>query len=266
MPIERICKTCGNHFFVDPYRVREGTGNFCSLNCFGNSPENKARCAEMGKYERTPEIRTKYSESRRGKSCPHTEEQNRKIGKANSKPHPWTTEWNLSHKGRFIGERNPNFGKHHTEKTKEDIRQAHLDYLKKLQTEPELLIEFRKKQQKGLHKRPTKPEQHLIDILNKHFAEFKYNGGCSLGIVLGGLVPDFVNIDGKKQVIEVFGDYWHNRENMPWHQTELGRIMAYNSVGYKTLIIWEHNLKEKTEVEIVDMVKAFTGRRKKCLV
>jgi hypothetical protein len=107
--------------------------------------------------------------------------------------------------------------------------------------------------------KPTKPEKQLTDILNRHFPDFKYNGDFGLGITIGGLIPDFVNTNGKKEVIEVFGDYWHNQENLPWHRTELGRTMAYNSVGYKTLIIWEHDLKEKSEGEIVNMVKAFTG-------
>lgn len=84
-------------------------------------------------------------------------------------------------------------------------------------------------------------------------------------MVIGHCVPDFANCDGKKEVIELFGDYWHTKkEKMYWHYTELGRIMAYNSFGYNCLIIWEHELNDSEAV--VSKIKQFTkhGRRVKC--
>lgn len=97
------------------------------------------------------------------------------------------------------------------------------------------------KQLKARHVHPNKLELILQTIIGP---EFKYNGDGRLGIVLAGLVPDFVNIDGRKQVIELFGDYWHNMDGIKWHQTELGRIATYKSVGWDCLIIWEHELKD----------------------
>lgn len=112
---------------------------------------------------------------------------------------------------------------------------------------------------RGCKRGINKPEKCLQIILDKHFPnEFKYNGNCELGVVLGGCVPDFVNVNGKKQVIEVFGDYWHDRSNMDWKQTEFGRKTAYSQLGYKCVIIWEHELvnsprygKQLTESELV---------------
>ena len=88
-----------------------------------------------------------------------------------------------------------------------------------------------------------------------------------LGITLAGLVPDFVNIDGKKEIIEVFGDYWHDstKRDLSWHATELGRIMAYQAIGYKCLIIWEHELKELSEEQLINKIKLFFRRRKNAL-
>lgn len=119
---------------------------------------------------------------------------------------------------------------------------------------------------KQLQARGTKPnkiERYLENILNSHLPDYKYNGDGRLGIVLAGLVPDFPNVNGKKQVIEVFGDYFHNprKRELKWHQTELGRIMAYNSVGFDCLVIWEHELKELTEEEIVEKISNFSKRR-----
>lgn len=94
--------------------------------------------------------------------------------------------------------------------------------------------------------RPTKPELVLQTILNEYFPTFKYNGDYSLGIILDGMIPDFVNINGEREVIEMFGDYWHSpgriKKNGNWKASELGKTMAYNSLGYKCLIIWESEL------------------------
>ena len=112
---------------------------------------------------------------------------------------------------------------------------------------------------RGQSIRPTLPEKQLIDLFANHFPQFKYNGDGRLGVTLGGLTPDFVNVNGKKQVIEVFGDYWHSPKVLgdKWKGSELGKIMAYNSVGWDCLIIWEHELKELTEEQILEKISNF---------
>lgn len=114
----------------------------------------------------------------------------------------------------------------------------------------------------GAHKRPTMPEKKLIDILQRRLPEYKYNGDYGLGVTLSGLVPDFVNVNGRKEIIEVFGDYWHGptRRDLPWYATELGRIMAYQSLGYKCLIIWEHEVKELEEEQLIKKINTFFRR------
>lgn len=116
----------------------------------------------------------------------------------------------------------------------------------------------------GAHKRPTKPEKRLTDILERNLPEYEYNGDFGLGITLASLIPDFINVNGKKEIIEVFGDYWHNpaKRNLPWYATELGRIMAYQAIGYKCLIIWEHELKELSEEQLIKKIKTFFRKRK----
>lgn len=116
----------------------------------------------------------------------------------------------------------------------------------------------------GAHKRPTKPEKRLTDILERYLPEYEYNGDFGLGIILASLIPDFINVNGKKEIIEVFGDYWHDptKRNLPWYATELGRIMAYQAIGYKCLIIWEHELKELSEEQLIKKIKTFFRKRK----
>jgi hypothetical protein len=112
---------------------------------------------------------------------------------------------------------------------------------------------------KGNRKRPTLPEKIMQGILNKHFPEFKYNGDFGQGIVLAGLVPDFVNTNGKKQVIEVFGDYFHSAKVVGSRQrgTEAGKIEAYKSVGFNCLVIWQSDLEHSSEDIIISKINQF---------
>jgi very-short-patch-repair endonuclease len=111
-------------------------------------------------------------------------------------------------------------------------------------------------------KGPNKIEGKILDLILNNSLNFKYNGNGELGVVLGGMIPDFVNVNGKKQVIEVFGDYYHGTLERKWRQSELGRIMAYNSLGYKCLILWEHDINNKKPEELVSVLSNFTKSRK----
>lgn len=116
---------------------------------------------------------------------------------------------------------------------------------------------------RGRQSKPTKPEQTIIDIVRKYFPQFKYNGIGNLNTTLAGQVPDFVNVNGKKQVIEVFGNYWHTTLARAWKDTELGKRMAYNSVGYDCLVLWENEIKSKSEQELVEIIGGFASKRHK---
>lgn len=110
---------------------------------------------------------------------------------------------------------------------------------------------------------PNKIESKVLNIIVQNKLQFQYNGNGELGVVLRGMVPDFVNTNGKKQVIEVFGDYYHNLPLQKWNHSELGRIMAYNSLGYQCLILWERDIRAKSDEELTMMLKRFTKRRVK---
>lgn len=111
-----------------------------------------------------------------------------------------------------------------------------------------------------LHSLPNKPELELSSLLQKTFpGEYKYNGDYSQGVVLGGLVPDFINVNGKKQVIELFGDYWHDKKgSVPWKATEFGRKAIFSQLGFSCLVIWEHELKSPDDV--VERIREFNDK------
>jgi len=176
---------------------------------------------------------------------------------------------------------NPHYGKHHSVMQRKQIGLATIEHFKN----PEIRHKHRqgllrsgakehaskwmrqhryeewfiKKTIQGLRIKPNKVERKLMHILNCYFPkEWEYNTGK---VVLNGLIPDFTNINGRKAVIEVFGSYWHSENKkhyrkLSWHQTELGRMMAYNALGFKCLVIWDYNL--ANEKAIVSKVNQFT--------
>lgn len=104
---------------------------------------------------------------------------------------------------------------------------------------------FREKRLKsimrGWHISPNRPEIEMGNILGYLCPnEYKYTGDGA--IIINGMVPDYTNINGKKKVLEMFGDYWHRNDNPQ------NRINKYKEYGYECLIIWEHELKDRENV------------------
>ena len=102
---------------------------------------------------------------------------------------------------------------------------------------------------KSLHITPNKPESKLIELLNKHYPkEYEFVGDGK--VIIEGCNPDFINVNGKKYIIEVFGLYWHNNKNTKYNATEKGRIELFAKYGYSTLVIWEKEFKDEAKLLI----------------
>ena len=279
--IERVCETCDNHFFVSPYRVREGTGRFCSLKCYGASPGHISHSPLWGKYERSDKVRKTLVQRchERFAGVQKLEEHKRKIGEANrGKKRPDLVA--------FRGPGNHQLGHSVLPETKEKIRQKHLAYIartpieqRRLSPETKAKLSAVRKQQwqdpeyvakliKAMALSPNKLEQRIIKILEPTYPEYKYNGDFGQGICLGGLTPDFVNINGRKEVIEILGDYWHSPEIIgnDWRRSAEGKVEIYKSVGHKCLILWESEINQSSDVQILDKVRQFHEGGKICLV
>lgn len=112
--------------------------------------------------------------------------------------------------------------------------------MKKLYTNEEYLISL----QKGLKTKPNRVEKKLIKILEDiKINYFEFVGDFSFWI--GGKNPDFINKNSKK-IIELFGNYWHSKEITGVDELihERQRIKHFDKFGYKTLIIWENEIKD----------------------
>lgn len=149
-------------------------------------------------------------------------------------------------------------GKHLSEETKQKIRLANKGKKRSEETRKKNSLnmlgntrskiphpwlknpEFMKKRLQGLLKRPTSPERMLLKIIEENNLSYKYVGNGNF--IIQGFNPDFINCNGQKKIIEVYGDYWHNKEERKIR--DKFRLETFAKYGYKTLIIWEHEFKD----------------------
>jgi len=135
------------------------------------------------------------------------------------------------------------------------------EIIRKLQRSEKSIIH--KAQRLGLSspKEPNGRELQLQALIDKACpGEYIYTGDGKL--MIGGLSPDFANCNGKKKLIELFGDYWHSDEVVKgvWKRTEFGRKATFSQFGYDTLVIWENELDTKSEEELINIIKEFNRR------
>lgn len=171
---------------------------------------------------------------------------------------------------RRLGEKNPNFGKHHSEATCKKIGDANRGQkspyfgkgfmrgkhhseatLKKMsdvkkgkhpsEATREKLREARRHQK--IHH--TKPELIFEEMCKKYELPFKYTGDGAFWIQ--NLNPDFVECNGKKIAVEIFGVAFHSplftfRPNIPYSQTLEGRRRILKKYGWKLIVLWDRDL------------------------
>jgi hypothetical protein len=118
--------------------------------------------------------------------------------------------------------------------------------LKKLRNTPE----FSQKIIKGIVKKPNKCEQKLINIINDNSLPYKYVGNGNF--MVGNRCPDFINSNGSKKIIELFGRTYHSPRHsffkISYNHTENGTKEYYKNFGYSCLVIWDYELKERAIV------------------
>lgn len=100
--------------------------------------------------------------------------------------------------------------------------------------------------------RPNKSEVALAKIIERNRLPYRYTGDGSVWI--GGRNPDFINVNGKKQLIELFGEHWHPIFDVA------EKVNLYKEYGFDCLIIWEEELKD--EEKLVKKLKKFARKRK----
>lgn len=160
-------------------------------------------------------------------------------------------------------------GKKHSEESRKKMRIAHNEnnywYGKRLsEKHKKKLSEIRRKliregklnPLKNMDIRPTSPEKQFMSLIEKYSLPYKYVGDGKFWIE--GINPDFINCDGEKIAVEIFGDYWHDSKKIKglrWSRTEEGRKKILAKYGWKCIIIWEKELKNLSDKEILNKIQ-----------
>jgi len=102
---------------------------------------------------------------------------------------------------------------------------------------------------------PNNAEKLVTSVTQDVFPnEYIFSGAGK--IFIGGKCPDLFNVNGKKKVIELFGNYYHGKERTgrTKAQEEQQRINHFKKYGFDCLIIWESELKniESLKQKLID--------------
>lgn len=236
-----VCPQCGQGFEVKPSHVNKR--RFCSNACYTASGERTRNGRNNGLKGKTPhKVHPLLGKHHSPEAIQKMREV--KLGEKNPRygvPISESTRRLLAVAAKF--QLPPMLGKHHSSKSKQKISEA----LKILCQDPEFL----KERLKRLNIRPNKGELLLDSWLQEAFpSEWKYVGAGDF--ILGGKNPDWLNVNGHKALIELFGEPWHPSSD------ELERVEHFAKFGFKTLVIWYSELKDKEAV--IEKVRQFSYR------
>lgn len=202
---------------------------------FSSSTEFKKGQTSLRKgIKRTEKEINRQKETLKNRTDEEKESHRNKISKTtkgfhNSIETEFTSERVIEMHNNGVFEIPPMLGKHQSERQKESARNN--TYIKDaIKRDPKIL-----KKMLSFDK-PNYKESQLFEILNNIYPhEWKYVGDGSF--ILDGKNPDFINCNGKKLIIELFGERWHKPEE------EEQRKEIFKKFGYNTLIIWVKELR-----------------------
>ena len=251
-----LCSCCGKEIST---QSKSGMCKSCVQTGGGNHRWNggKKVCVDCGKslsknkYERCMACSGKIKQG--VKREPFSEEWLRNMSEASKRVHqnPEVIERiSRQSKKRWQGKA---FRKKMKAMWTEEKREQYAEKSREVTTALWKQKDYREKVFKGWRKsmklKPNNVEKVMIDLLQEVFPdEYKYVG--DLKFIIGGKNPDFININGQKKIIELFGDYWHSEAviGKPMKVHEKERIALFGKYGYQTLIVWESEL---TNIEAV---------------
>lgn len=194
--------------------------------------KNKLRLKRLGQ---TPWIKGKR----------HTEESKRKMSESLKGNIPW----NKGTKG-VMKAWNKGMSGHLSEVTKKKMSLSHKGKLLTPEHRNKLKIrwqneEYAKEMGRKFTIKPSTSEKFLIEFLDTHFPnEWKYVGDFKFWIE--GRNPDFININGKKAIIEYNGHWKHTKVK------DEAKTQHYAKYGFKTLNLYPTDLKnEKNLIQVV---------------
>lgn len=200
------------------------------------------RLVALNRPSMSQEARAKINRNRRG--VPRTEETKAKIRVGNL-----GKQRSEEQKARMRGKRAP-----FTEEAKTNMSEARklqwqdskyrngaIQSIRLRWQNPEYKDRVIRLQRLGRQIKPNKLELQLQAILDELCpGKWAFVGDGQL--IIGGKNPDFMNVNGTKEVIELFGDFWHQGEDPQ------DRINHFRQYGFRCLVIWESELNQLKEL------------------
>ncbi len=237
-PILVNCDNCGIHFLKHQCHIADH--NFCSRRCHlawhhTNRPwDESSRRKKVGAGNKKA-----YAEGRRKPINPKGSKLNEIIRSKMRGRVPWNKGLGIDRSPRY-----PGTGRTGPRPLAWRLRIGQA--VKRAYREGRLVP--------GISVRPNKVEMLLDSILQEYFpGEWAYVGDGKF--IIETLNPDFINCNGKKEIIEVFGDYWHGPKRKRPFSSESERAEVYATYGYRLLVIWEHELKKISPERMVKKIK-----------
>lgn len=100
-------------------------------------------------------------------------------------------------------------------------------------------------------------------------SQYKYNGAGELGFRIYRHLPDFVNVNGQKKLIELNGCYWHCCPTCGIEKTKFGNandirerdnryIQQAQALGFEVLVVWQHELRNTPA--LIERIKSFNAK------
>lgn len=166
--------------------------------------------------------------------------------KGRPKSEEWKRKASLSKLGDKNPMRNPIYAKRMADSKRGKPNPKHREFWR-LNHDEQL-----RKMMVGEHKKPNKLETRLIGLIERSGLPFKYVGNWEF--ILGGKCPDFMSTDGRKLLIELFGNYWHI---VKAREAVEERVARFREHGFETLVLWEKEMDDESVV--VDKIRRFCG-------
>lgn len=142
------------------------------------------------------------------------------------------------------GSKSPTFGRKHT---KEELLKMKKFHKSKTMMKLHREVAAQMMNDGKFSMKPNKTELELQKIIDDANLPYKYVGDGSFTV--GWMNPDFVNVNGKKEVVELFGCYWHGCQKCYPNGGVGGiknnrqqRVAAFKRYGFNCKVIWEHEL------------------------
>jgi len=235
----------------------------------GNIPWIKGKTKETDPKVKSPSTAFKKGHMPWSSGKHHTQESRDLISESNKGKEPWNkgtkgvcVSWN---KGltKCTDERVAKMGNRtlRTNETKDLLSKIHStlesrnkksNTLKRYWSDPEWAEMMMTRSLEGNQKsHPNKPEKRVLEILKSLVSDIKYVGDGKYWVPGTSKNPDFVN-ENKRQIIEVFGCFWHGcSRHFPDKQKykkSMARIAEFKRLNHSVLVIWECELRYPEKV------------------